>query len=428
MRTLTILAALLLTIPSLEAQKKEIKKAEKAVNSGDLSGAKSYLQQAKRIFAAADDKTRAQYYVVKAEMIFAGKNLDKEQLEDIANAIRLANNYDPSSYKNRIDDIESKLKGKSSNAAEGEYTKKNFSEAATLYTVAYQSNQDPDQLFNAARSYLHAKNYDKAFDAYSRLFRTSLTEVQTQSKKTKASESSTEIRTESAVYTGITDVFNSSAPTNRIVVTKTPKKTEEVKTNTKLPEILRGLTAASIPINRQKETVIMIDEALAKNPNDKVLLNQVFHLYRQLGEKNKYNQIMDLLIKETPNDPMLYYNFGVASAQSNDAERAIELYKKTLSLDPTHFNAKVNLSILLLEEETAIVDEMNSLGMSDADDKRYATLKVERTKLYNEVLPYLESIVASQPKNRDWVKKLMDIYRHIGQDTKMAILQEKLDE
>ncbi len=430
MKKITILAALLLAIPSLEAQKKEIKKAEKAVNSGYLSDAASYLQQAKRIFAAADNETRAHYYVVEAEMNLADKDLDKEGLESIYKSLKLASNYDPSSsLLNRITEIELKLKSLSANAATGEYSNKNFSEAATLYNVAYQSTKDTINLFNAAKSHLLAKEYNEAFSAYSRLFYMGYTGAKVRYTTSNVNSNSKEISSGTReVFTGINEVFTSSSSRNVAVEKGTQKRTQLVTTSSKIPELLRGLTTAAIHLNNESAAVAIIDEAIAKKPNDKTLLNQAFHLYRQLDAKDQYIKIMDLLIKETPNDPNLYYNFGVSSTENNDIIRAKEFYKKTLDLNPNHENAKLNLSILLLDQEKVIVDEMNSLGVSTAEDKHYEELKVKRNNLYTEVLPYLESIVASQPQNKDWVTKLMNIYSYLGQDTKLAILQEKLDD
>ncbi len=90
---------------------------------------------------------------------------------------------------------------------------------------------------------------------------------------------------------------------------------------------------------------------MAKAPDDKALLNQAFHLYRQLGAMDKHHKIMEQLIKESPNDPNLYYNLGVSSAQSNDLDKTIEFYKKALDLDPGHVNAKTNLAIIMKDQE-----------------------------------------------------------------------------
>ena len=87
---------------------------------------------------------------------------------------------------------------------------------------------------------------------------------------------------------------------------------------------------AAIPLDKKYEAVVIIDRALAEMPENLILLNQVSHLYKQLEAFDKYNAIVDQLIKATPNDPNLYYNAAVTSTENNDFDRAEELYKKAL--------------------------------------------------------------------------------------------------
>ena len=339
MKKILMLAGLLLVIPAVKAQKQEIKKAERAVKSGKLSDAFSYLESAKRIFAAADSDTRALYYVVEAEMKLANKEMDMEQMESISNSLKYANKYDPSnSLKNRIADIKSKLLDLSARAAPVQFEKKNFSSAATLYKVAYQSTQDTVHFYMAAKSHLLAKEYEDAFNAYNRLIRMGFTHAKVQYAATNIKSRKKE-------------AFASPYMRNTAIEMGTHRKPETVRSRSKTTELLRALTTASIQINRSYEAVSIIDRALAKAPDDKALLNQAFHLYRQLGAMDKHNKIMEQLIKESPNDPNLYYNLGVSSAQSNDLDKTIEFYKKALDLDPGHVNAKTNLAIIMKDQE-----------------------------------------------------------------------------
>jgi len=416
MKKIIILAALFITIPSLEAQKQEIKKAQQAVNSGNLERASSYLLQAKQIFAAADEETRALYYVVEAEMKIASKMMTLEQLESISNSLNIAKKYNPGkTLSDRITEMELNLKNLSARVALGEFNKKNFSEAATLYNVAYESSRDTIHFFSAAQSHLLAKEYDEAFKAFRTLFYMGFTDAKIRYVATN-------------IETGKKEAFSSTRARKLALEQRTHKKPEVVHASSKLPVLLRGITIASIELNKKNEAIIIIDKTLAKAPNDKRLLNQVFHLYLQIDAKDRYQAIMNQLIKETPNDPNVYYNFGVSSAQSNDTNRAKEYYKKTLVLDPNHTNAKINLTLLLLDKEKTIIDKMNNLGTSEVEDKHYKELKLKRIKLYDEVLPHLESMVASEPQNKDWIEKLKNIHLFISQENKMITLEGKLDD
>ncbi len=329
-----LIVVLVLAIPGLKAQKKEIKKAHKEVRAGNLANAASYLNQAKRIFAAADAKTRSEYYVVEAEMRLAEKQLDAKQIELISQSIRLANSYEVSSaLQTRISQIQLKIKGSSATIAANELKNKNYSNAAALYKTAYQTSQDHSHLLIAARCHLLAEEYSEAYKAYSYLFKLGYTNAKTQYIATHVS-------------TNKKTLFSSERTRDEAIAEGSYKNPEIITTNSKLPEILRGITVAAIQINKKYEAVAIIDKAVAQMPENKMLLNQASHLYKELEAHAKYNAVLDQLIKVAPNDPNLYYNAAVNCAQNNDFDRAKRFYKKALELDPNFTNAKENLAVL----------------------------------------------------------------------------------
>ncbi len=377
MKRILIIVVLLVAIPALRAQKKEIKKAQQAVKAGNFSSATSYLSQAKRIFAAADNKTRAEYYVVEAELNLAEKQLDVKQIELISKSIKRANSYEVTpTLQARISEINLKINKSSVTIAGSELANKNYSGAAILYQKAYQSSQDTIHLLKSARCYLLAKEYEYAYKSYNNLINIGYTNSKSQFVATN-------------VRSNKKEAFPSLYERNEAIAEGLYKNPEIITTNSKLPQILRGLTVAAIPIEKEYEAVIIIDRVLAKMPDNKMLLNQVSHLYLQLDALDKYNAVIDQLIKDTPNDPNLYYNSAVTSAQNNDLDRAKSFYKKVLKIDPNYINAKVNLSILLLDQDKIITNEMNELGESETDAKSYKILKQKRINLYHEVIPYL---------------------------------------
>ena len=53
----------------------------------------------------------------------------------------------------------------------------------------------------------------------------------------------------------------------------------------------------------------------------------------------------------------------------------------------------MNLVALILEQEQEIVEQMNSLGTSAADNAKYDALKTDREELYKECVPILKSLI-----------------------------------
>lgn len=413
MKRIVILVVLLISVTNLQAQKKEIKKAQQSVKAGNYDDAAYYISEAERFLAAADSKTRAEYYVVTAELRLAEKPLDAEQIELITQSINRANNYEiTSSLQSRISQINSKIKNSTSTIAGSEFKNKNYKRAASLYKTAYQSEKDTVYLLKAANSYLLAKEYDNAFNTYNSLVNMGYTNAKTQFV-------ATEIKSNKKV------AFSSKSKRNEAIKSGVYKNPEITTPRSKLPEILRGLTLASIPINKQNATVAIIDRVLFNMSENKTLQNQVSYLYIKLDALDKYNAIVDNLIKENPNDPNLYFNSAVTSAKNNDIERAQKLYNKALEIDPNYINAKINLSLLLLDKDQVITSEMNNLGDTEADDIQYKKLKRERMKLYYELIPYLESIVKAQPQNKEFSKKLKNINSFIDEGIEIADLNKE---
>ena len=75
----------------------------------------------------------------------------------------------------------------------------------------------------------------------------------------------------------------------------------------------------------------------------------------------------------------------------------------------------MNLVALILEEEQSIVEQMNSLGTSSADNAKYDALKLDRENIYKECVPILKSLIEIS-QNEDAVKTLMNIYGTLGEN------------
>lgn len=413
MKKMLLIMVLILVIPELNAQKKEINRAQQEIRAGNYSRAVSLLNQAKRIFAVADNKTRADYYVTEAELFLVQKPLDVQQIELVTKSLKIAKGYElNAALKERISRIDSKINSLSANIAKQEFLNKNYSNAALFYEKAFEKAKDTTLLLKAAKSHLLAKSYQEAFSAYTSLINMGYTNATAQYVATN-------------VKTNKKDAFPTKEKRNKAIAKGLYKNPEIITTNSKIPEILRGITVSSIELNKKQAAIAFIDRTLAKMPENKMLLQQLSHLYIKLDAHSKYNALIDQLIKDNPSDVNLYYNAALSSAQNKEVDRAYQYYKKALEIKPDFINAQVNICKLLIEKDKSINDKMNELGDSESDDIRYKELQLERNSLYNELLPYLEQIVKTQPNNKEFTKKLNNIYNFKGDNSQIAIEREE---
>jgi len=148
------------------------------------------------------------------------------------------------------------------------------------------------------------------------------------------------------------------------------------------------------------------------------------NIYIELGEKEKFKSLMNEAIAQDPNNANLYYNLAVVTSDLGDKESAREYYEKAIDIDPTYTNAYLNLVALILEGEKVIVETMNNLGTSAADNIKYDNLMEKRRNLYLECIPYLKSLI-SVSRNRDAINTLLNIYGTLDMKKEYKALQKK---
>ena len=89
--------------------------------------------------------------------------------------------------------------------------------------------------------------------------------------------------------------------------------------------------------------------------------------------------------------------------------KAMQYLQKAAKLDPNMSEPHINMAALILDAEAEIVEEMNGLGTSSADNERYDELKEKRIELYQKAIPYLEKAFRLKP-DIDTARTLRDIY------------------
>jgi len=198
-------------------------------------------------------------------------------------------------------------------------------------------------------------------------------------------------------------------------------------TESQRPEILRNLSLVYVIKGENEKALTIIDEARKANPDDIDLLRVDADLAMKMEDFDKYDKLVRELLTKDPNNPDLYLLLGNSAAEMDNYEEAIKYYKKSIEIDPEYFNGMINLALTIVKDEDKIIEEMNNLGMTPADNKKYDELKKKRENLYREALPYFEKAQQLRPNDRSLVETLMNIYSQIGEDTKFQTMKTKLE-
>lgn len=396
------------------AQKKEIKKAERAIKSNDYSEALSYLSEAEPMLSAADDEMKAQFYAARGKAILATAGSDFNKLKKAANAFSEAISLNPS-VENQLHNQLQNLRASLVNGAIKDQKAENFKLASDkLYASYMVTKKDTSDLYFAAGNAVNGKDYDAALKYYQMLLDVDYSGA---TKSFVATDKET----------GEVIPFETEQSRNLALKTGQYIKPEIKISESRKGEILRNMTLIYIERGETDKAKALIKTARAENPDDVFLMRADADMSYKMGDHERYNELMEQIVATDPSNPELYFNLGISNDQLGNKDKALQYYKKALELRPDYEGALINVAAVKLSGEDAIVEEMNSLGTSAADNRRYEELKEIRKNAYQEALPYLEKAHEINPTNANVLTYLMNIYSQLAEDDKYKAAKAKLD-
>lgn len=422
-KNLVIATSLIFSVSTF-AQKEELKTAEKALKSGNSAEAKAALMQAESLMSNADDSQKAQFYFLKGNICFdlAKKNVDaSKNLVDAAKAYNDLLEAEAKSGKSKFStqakasliDVKREL----TNSAIADSNDKRFKESAIkLYQAYLLDKKDSIMLYYAAGTAVNAKDYDMALDYYNKL-----KEINYSGKGVSYSAKSK--------LTDKDETFNSIKDRDDAVRigTHTNPKTDQIPSSR--GEIYKNIALIYIDKGDIPAAKKSISDARKTNPDDSSLIVSEADLYLKTNDLEMYKKLISEAVLKNPNDAVLFFNLGVISSQSKDENAKAEAeknYIKAIEIDPNYKDAYLNLAILKLDGEKAIVEQMNKItGTSAADNKKYDALKAKQLGLYKSALPYLEKAEQLFTGDKDVKSTLLNVYNALDMTEKYKALKAK---
>ncbi len=393
------------------AQKKELKAVEKAIKNNNFAEAKSVLGQVESLILSADDKTKSKYHFLLGKALYAngaGSNIDFDKaIQSFEKA--------GGSYKVQVNEIKSLMINSILTKANSALENKDFATSSKGFEQLYNmSPKDTMYLYFAASTAVNGQDYETALTMYEELKSLGYTGKKMEYFAYNKEE-------------GKEEVFGNKQIRDISVKSETHIKPEDRMSKSSASEIAKNIALIYINKGDNEKAITAMKDARAANPDDLNLLLSEANVYFKMGNMDRFKELMQEATAKDPENPELQFNLGVISYEAGDFVSAKIHYQKAIDLDPAYVNAQINIAALILEEEQTIVDQMNNLGNSAADDRKYDELKHKRQDIYKNAIPYLVSALESQPKNIDAAKTLMNIYSAIGDTAKYKDLKEKVD-
>lgn len=401
MKKYLILGFVMIFVGSISAQKKELRNAGKALDKGNFEKATMALNAAEALLESMDDKQKSEFHLLKSKLYFNG---GAANLEDTVMAIeafeKVSNPNNAQSKEKHLVNLINHLVNKGSDFVE----KNDYSSASDCFSNAYRiSKKDTIYLYYAASSSVNAKEYDKSLTMYKELKSLNFTGIEKQYFALN-------------IITNMEEAFDNKLLRDASVRAKTHSNPTEKKSKSRYPEIIKNMALIYNQMGDTEKALGAMLEARAENPDDLNLILTEANVYYAMGNIDKFKSLLEYATELDSENPELQYNLGVIAAEANDVENAKKYYTRAIELNPKYVNAYINLAALILGQEESIIDEMNNLGTSAADDRRYDELRLERKELYFEAIPYLEQAIDIDSNNFQAARTLSNIYSATGDD------------
>jgi tetratricopeptide (TPR) repeat protein len=401
---------------SAVAQKKELKAAQKLVDASLYEKALIALDEMKPLIENAEAKYSSHYYYLLGISKQKTKAFDEAIVAfDKSNSIEESANL--KKYSSLVQSNVSSLTNDLINEAVDLNSRDEYVAASKLLFTAYELDpqNNEDYLYYAASSAVNGGDYDTSLSYYLQLKDLNYEGRTTTYYATEVSSGEESEVPDAATYA----IYKKSKEFTNL---------REALSDSKLPEIVKNIALIYVQKGDNEAAMQAVKDARAMSPKDVGLILTEADLYNKIGDEARFAMLMEEAIAQDPNNAVLYYNLGVVNGNKGNREASISYYKKAIELDPTYEATYLNLASVILEGEADIVEEMNALGNSASENRKYDALKQKREGLFLEAVPYLEKLVSLNPKNADALTTLKNIFGTIGDTANFKKYRDMLND
>ncbi|WP_425075166.1 tetratricopeptide repeat protein [Psychroserpens sp. S379A] len=421
MKKQIVIALALLVSAFSFSQKNELKAAEKAIKNNNFADAKAAIQSAESLIGSTDDKTKAKFYFLKGQALYANGSSSGKEIDEAIESFNMVSDIESKSgkvkYSANVEEIKTQILSGVLTNANSALKNKQYMLSSNGFNKAYRmSPKDTLYLYYAASTAVTAKDYDTSLKYYEELRDLGYTGIDME--YTAINKESNE-----------TETFDSKSLRDFAVKSGSHIVPKSRKKESKSGEIIKNIALIYINKGEDEKATAAIKEARAENPNDVSLIISEANIELKLGNDDKFKSLMEEAKQKDPDNAVLHYNIGVMTMKEGEYETARNSFKKALELDPSMQDAALNISTTYIEEGNGLVEEMNNLGTSDADFKRYDELKDQKVDLFKNGADILVQYLDNNPKGSNTIfQQLNNIYLAIGDVDKAKMYKAKIKE
>ncbi|QHS57134.1 hypothetical protein GWR56_16905 [Mucilaginibacter sp. 14171R-50] len=352
--------------------------------------------------AAANEKTAnlPQTYAVKAGIYGSLAELDTVATTSLplfntaAEALKKAKELDTKGEnKQLIENAGVALAGYQLNKGVKEYQ-------SQKYDLAYKSfdfyrtimPEDTNAILYTGLAALNSKNYPAAISNYTKLLTTKYSKVE-------------------SMYSELANVYLTNKDTANALKTVT----EGIAKYPNNADLRRTEIEISLTQGKQKEVLDKILSAIANDPKNKDLYYYAGLVYSQVGDAASQK------IAKAP----AASKAALQAEKDQNFQKAAEMYKKALEIDPNYFEANLNMGYVIISPAIEAYNAANKLPSNQ--QKAYDAAMAKANAQFDLAKPYLLKAVELNPKSYDALNNLLTYYKGKKDSANIAKLNAQIN-
>lgn len=192
-------------------------------------------------------------------------------------------------------------------------------------------------------------------------------------------------------------------------------------------EIYNTLISMERIINKDNEKALeLILMAKKQFPEDRDYEKQEIALYIQTEQVEKAKDKLNEAIENDKSNPDLYFNLGYLYEELEQPEKAAEAYLKAIEINPDYFDAIYNYAVFNFNIAADMFTKAANMNLQDY--KKSGRKLEDSAKVYLEKSkPYFEKSMELRPEELQIVETLQTVYTRLDENAKAEEMMKKAE-
>ncbi len=172
-------------------------------------------------------------------------------------------------------------------------------------------------------------------------------------------------------------------------------------------------------LGREEEAINYLNMGITKYPQNQSIVVSLINTYLNSGDDPmKVIPFIKTAQENEPTNHSLYYAEATVYEKLNQPDKALELYKKSIEIEPNYFFGQYGVGAMYFNKGV----DLQNKASEELDDAKYEALMKQANDEFKEAIPYLEKAYELNKDEKTVVDSLKSIYFRFRNDS-----QEMMD-